>query len=150
MAPPVYPPLAPQFPGVSPYGLPFASYTPAAPALPLPPVVSQPLALQPVPSSSPINSAGRPDKTKVVRDFFNWLLEQQDDEEERIDVIAARDVAIRERWRVDDLRRMSETGGELYNLVVDRYKLKDGIVRYMREDLRDFKRIYRAGESLDL
>lgn len=48
---------------------------------------------------------------------------------------------------VDDLREMAKPGSELHKLALS-FQLKDGIVRHLREDLRRFKTVYRAANSL--
>ena len=55
-----------------------------------------------------------------------------------------RDVALQELWTVSDLSDMSVRGGDLYNMARgEPYRLKDGIIRKFKEDLRQFKPIYR-------
>ncbi|KAK7178862.1 hypothetical protein PSPO01_15083 [Paraphaeosphaeria sporulosa] len=93
-------------------------------------------------SSSPVSGRGRADDRTVVRQFFEWLIAQQpeDDQEDYSD--AAR-VAIDQRWTVEDIRAMSNPKGDLHTIAMG-FGLKDGVIRHLREELRLFKPAYRA------
>jgi hypothetical protein len=97
-------------------------------------------------SSSPVNQE-KDDSRATVKDFFNWLVEQQP-EEDKDDYEIAGEVAVSQKWTVQDLRAMSSPGNELYAVAVGAFKLKDGVVRHLREDLRKFKVVYRAADGL--
>jgi hypothetical protein len=43
---------------------------------------------------------------------------------------------------------MAQPGGELYKIAVGQFKLKDGIVRHLKDDIKRFKPTYRAAEKL--
>jgi hypothetical protein len=82
-----------------------------------------------------------------VRDFFNWLVAQQP-EEDRYDYQQAQEVAISEKWTIKDLKEMSNVSGELYKIAVsERFKLKDGVVRHLQEDLKKFKQHCKAAAA---
>jgi hypothetical protein len=58
-------------------------------------------------------------------------------------------VAIYKRWEVEDLRAILDTSRDLYKIAVHTYKLKEGVVRYIKRDLYNFKKIYCAEEGLN-
>ena len=72
----------------------------------------------------------------------------QQPEEDTEDYIEMGRVALEQKWTINDLRQMSKPDGALYTLAVDRFKLKDGIVRHLAEDIRKFKPVYRTASSL--
>jgi hypothetical protein len=100
-----------------------------------------------LPTSSPVNPPGREDTRVTVKEFFQWLVNEQPDED-RGDYIETARVAIEQKWTINDLRQMSEPGGKLYTVAVSTFSLKDGIVRHFREDIRKYKLVHRA--ALDL
>lgn len=97
-------------------------------------------------SSSPVSGAGRIDTRGTTRAFMKWLVEQQP-EEDRAEYERAREVAIEQMWTIEDLKSMSTSSSELYKVATSEpFKLKDGVVRHFREDLRVFKPVFRSGD----
>jgi 3-dehydroquinate dehydratase len=82
-----------------------------------------------------------------VRDFFRWLVSEQEEEDWGLYEHAG-EVAVEEMWTVRDLREMSDVKSDLYKVAVMHFKLKDGVVRHLCEDLRRFKVEYRTANSL--
>ncbi|KAL5397671.1 hypothetical protein PMIN03_012863 [Paraphaeosphaeria minitans] len=93
-------------------------------------------------SSSPVSGRGCADDRTVVRQFFQWLIAQQPEDDQEDYSEAAR-VAIDQRWTVEDIRAMSNPKGDLYTIAMG-FGLKDGVIRHLREELRLFKPAYRA------
>ncbi|KAF2276932.1 uncharacterized protein EI97DRAFT_500600 [Westerdykella ornata] len=110
-------------------------------------VASQPTSTQNTTSSSPVSSAGKEDTCQTVKDFFKWLIAQQP-AEDRGPYEAAQRVVIEEMWTIKDLKDMAKLKSDLHDLAVNRYKLKDGVVRHFKEELRHFKSVYRTASSL--
>jgi hypothetical protein len=98
-------------------------------------------------SSSPVAGAGRQDTRATVREFFDWLVAEQPEEDQE-DYITAAEVAIEQKWTIGDLQKMDKPGSELYTVAVSSFKLKDGIVRHLRDDIRRFKKAARAARDL--
>ena len=126
----VLPQALPSYPGVR-------SSTPTAPQK----------AVTLVPSSSPVSGAGRTDTRAVVKQFFDWLVAEQPLEDQD-DYLYAAEVAVDQKWTVEDLREMALPSNDLYKVAVSNFKLKDGIVRHLRKDLHQFKTIYREAAML--
>jgi hypothetical protein len=82
-----------------------------------------------------------------VREFFDWLVAEQPEEDQE-DYITAAEVAIEQKWTIGDLQKMDKPGSELYTVAVSSFKLKDGIVRHLRDDIRRFKKAARAARDL--
>ena len=99
---------------------------------------------RPPSSSSPINHSG--DSRLEVKEFFTWLINQRlpEDQDEYVHTM---EVALDEHWTVSDLRAMSDPQGPVYRLARE-LKLKDGIIRHFREDLRLFKAAYRGAQVM--
>ena len=122
---------------------------PAQPAVVLP-SVSAPVsasASQDTSSSSPVSGGGVEDTHRTVAEFFKWLVSQQPLETRGPYEQAAR-VAIEELWHVKDLRAMSRVKGDLHTLAIEHFKLKDGVVRHLRDDLKRYKRVLEASKTL--
>ncbi|KAF2788126.1 hypothetical protein K505DRAFT_116095 [Melanomma pulvis-pyrius CBS 109.77] len=86
------------------------------------------------------------DSRSTVKEFFDWLVMEQlaDD---RDDYLRAQEVVVEQKWTIKDFREMANVGGELYKIAVgEPYRLKDGVVRHLRDDLRRYKEFYRATE----
>ncbi|KAF2679833.1 hypothetical protein K458DRAFT_490264 [Lentithecium fluviatile CBS 122367] len=112
-------------------------------------VASAPLCRTPVPSSSPVAGKGREDTRRTVREFFEWLLLRQE-EDEQDDYAKTMEVAVEQRWTIEDLRDMSDIKHELYTIAVRTFRLKDGIVRHSRRDIRKYKEAIRTVRGLSL
>lgn len=133
LAPPVYPTAA--YRGES-----------FPPAVPRPATPHRVIVHAPAGASSPVTQGAYEDSRKVVKEFFKWLIAQQDEEDQE-DFAEAGKIAVEQRWTVGDLREMAKPGSELHKLALT-FGLKDGIVRHLREDLRRFKTVYRAANGL--
>ncbi|KAL8866152.1 MAG: hypothetical protein Q9174_006466, partial [Haloplaca sp. 1 TL-2023] len=94
-------------------------------------------------SSSPVEGAGTQDTRATVRAFFTWLVGEQP-EDDQDDHLTASEVAIEQRWTIGDLQKMDKPSSDLYTIAVSTFKLKDGIVRRFRDDIRRFKKYHRA------
>ncbi|KAF1997531.1 hypothetical protein P154DRAFT_524735 [Amniculicola lignicola CBS 123094] len=122
------PPAVPPAPIQYPY--------PHQPSLPHPPAAGTPKKAVPVLSSSPINPGG--DSRVTVKELFKWLIQQQPDEDCE-DYIHTADIAIKQKWSIKDLRQMENFENQMYKIAVQGFKLKDGIVRGLRDDIRRYK-----------
>jgi hypothetical protein len=92
--------------------------------------------------SSPIIAGVEEDPRALVREFFDWLIAEQPDEDQ-VDFKQAAQVALNQKWTVEDLRAMSSPSSSLYKVALS-HELKDGVVRHLRKDLRRFKKQYRG------
>lgn len=121
-----------------------AGYPP--PPTPLAPSAPPQESTSRIADSSPITQ-GRSDSRAAVKAFFNWLIEHAE-EETRDEYERTRDVAIQEMWTIADLQDMSILGSNLYRMATaEPHKLKDGIIRHFKDDLRRFKPVYRCRDS---
>jgi hypothetical protein len=97
-------------------------------------------------SSSPISGDGKADTRSTARMFMRWLVNEQP-EEDRAEYQRAQEIVVEQMWTIGDLRDMSTIGTELYRVAISEpYRLKDGVVRHFREDLRRFKAAVRQSE----
>jgi hypothetical protein len=122
--------------GNNPTGIPPSPY--AGPQYPQPAVLSANVVH---PSSSPIAASGTRDGRRMLREFFTWAIEYHSDDPSPY--YHAEEVAKEQLWTMDDLYGMSDMKSDLYRLAVDTYKIRDGLVRHLRKDLRMFKAVYR-------
>ena len=98
--------------------------------------------------SSPVNTGGNSDNLETVEALFTWLIASKSGVEKDA-YQHAMDVALGEFWTISDLQSMSDPKGNMYELAVDRFKLKDGVVRHLRAHIRQFKGVFRAAATLD-
>ncbi|KAF1941072.1 hypothetical protein EJ02DRAFT_211482 [Clathrospora elynae] len=152
--PHLYPPFQPGYPTPSapaPAAPAPAAPAPAAPAPAAAPQQALPSPTKSIPplSSSPVNGSGVEDTRKEMKAFFSWLISEQDDED-AADYKHTAEVALDQRWTIEDLRHMSNPQDALYRVAVDNFRLKDGIVRHFRKDLHRFKATYRTAKSIEV
>jgi hypothetical protein len=95
----------------------------------------------PAPSSSPIAGSRHEDTRQIIKAFFSWLILQQP-EDKRANYEHTTDIAINQRWTIEDLHEMSKPDRNLYSIAVHNFKLKDSIVRHFVKDIRKYKPIY--------
>lgn len=74
------------------------------------------------------------------------MLQQPPDDRE--DYAEAGAVPVEQKWTVKDLKEMANPAGNLYSVAVRELRLKDRVVRHLREDLQQYKKTYRASRLL--
>ena len=97
--------------------------------------------------SSPVNNSNQGDDRATLNAFFKWLIAERPEGEREAYSLAA-EVAIEQFWTISDLQSMSDIRGGLYKVAIDRFHLKDGVVRHLRAHIRRFKAVYRAADTL--
>lgn len=142
-----HPPLPPPpyfSPSQQPYHAPIQqqrSEPPLAPPSPLREILTPRGIPPPAPASSPI-SANRDEEEQVMSDFWDWKIRRTLRNETRESLARARTIVYDQIWRIDHLKRMNDTSSTLYKKAID-LRLSDGLITGFKEDLHDFKRVYR-------
>jgi hypothetical protein len=77
----------------------------------------------------------------MVKLFFDWLITEQP-EEDRDDYLAAKEIAVDQKWTIKDLKEMANPESPLYKVAMG-FGLKDGVARHLRDDLKLFKKVYK-------
>ena len=78
-----------------------------------------------------------------MKAFLKWLIDGQS-EEDKDEYIRTSDIIIEEMWTIKDLKDMSTSSNEVYRIATSEpFRLKDGVIRHFKEDLRRFKPVYR-------
>lgn len=77
-----------------------------------------------------------------MADFWDWKSRRTSREERRQLIARARVIIEDQMWTIDHLKRMNDTSSTLYRRAID-LGLPDGLITGFKEDLRDFKKVYR-------
>lgn len=65
-----------------------------------------------------------------------------------VGVGVSRGVAIEQKWTIKDIKTIALPREDLYFVAVNTFKLKDGVVRHLDEDIQRFKSVRRAAAGL--
>ena len=94
-------------------------------------------------SRSLINVADRLGNRSTVRMLLRWLVDEQP-EQDKDEYIRTSDIIIKEMWTIKDLKDMSTSSSDVYHMATSEpFRLKDGVIRHLKDDLRRFEIIYR-------
>lgn len=95
-----------------------------------------------------MNGVSKFDSWSTVKEFLNWLVDKQL-EEEKAEYQRVKEVAIEQYWTIGDLKDMSLSSSKLYRIATSEpFRLKDGIVRHFRDEIRRFKPVFRVASEL--
>jgi hypothetical protein len=121
-----------------------ASYNPAPSA---PVLLSTPSQVHSGINSSPVNTNGQADTRSTVKEFLEWLTNEQP-EVDRAEYMRTSEVIIGEMWTIGDLKDMSSSGSELYCIATSEpHRLKDGVIRHFKDDIQRFKPVFRLNSQ---